>query len=112
MIETHLRREVARVLGLSAARLDVDQPLNTMGIDSLTAIDLKHRIEADLQVSVPLVKVIEGPSVAEMATLLLCALTGASPPLEPERPGTPAPPSGGGALLRSILALGKEDGKG
>jgi acyl transferase domain-containing protein len=107
LVESHLRREVARVLGFSPGRLDVSQPLSTMGIDSLMAVDLKQRIEADLQISVPLIKVIEGPCVTDLATIALGALAGADAvPPELARVGAPAPTGKGDSLLLSILALG------
>src|SRR5262249_10477490 len=70
ILEQQLREQVARVLRLSAAALDVEQPLNNVGIDSLMAIELKNRIEADLGVTVPMVKFLEGPSVRDLAGYL------------------------------------------
>jgi myxalamid-type polyketide synthase MxaB len=70
ILEGQLREQAARVLRLSAAALDVEQPLNNVGIDSLMAIELKNRIEADLGVTVPMVKFLEGPSVRDLALYL------------------------------------------
>jgi acyl transferase domain-containing protein/acyl-CoA synthetase (AMP-forming)/AMP-acid ligase II/acyl carrier protein len=67
VIEGQLLEQAARVLRLAAAALDVEQPLNNVGIDSLMAIELKNRIEADLGVAVPMVKFLEGPSVRDLA---------------------------------------------
>jgi acyl carrier protein len=67
ILERQLREQAARVLRLSAAALDVEQPLNNVGIDSLMAIELKNRIETDLGVTVPMVKFLEGPSVGDLA---------------------------------------------
>jgi acyl transferase domain-containing protein/acyl-CoA synthetase (AMP-forming)/AMP-acid ligase II/acyl carrier protein len=67
ILEGQLREQAARVLRLAAAALDVEQPLNNLGIDSLMAIELKNRIEADLGVTVPMVKFLEGPSVRDLA---------------------------------------------
>jgi acyl carrier protein len=67
ILESQLREQAGRVLKMSAASLDVEDPLNTLGIDSLMAIELKNRIEADLGVTVPMVKFLEGPSVRELA---------------------------------------------
>jgi acyl transferase domain-containing protein/acyl carrier protein len=112
VVEAHLQREVARVLGLSVSKLDVNQPLSSLGIDSLMAVELKNRIESDLQLSVPLIKVIQGPSVAELAALLLGQLAGVDPLAEAPVP-PPAPARGkGDSLLLSILALGEDERKG
>jgi NADPH:quinone reductase-like Zn-dependent oxidoreductase/acyl carrier protein len=112
LVEVHLQREVARVLGLPVSKLDVNQPLSTLGIDSLMAVELKNRIESDLQVAVPLIKVIQGPSVAELAALLLSQLAGVDPLAETSVP-PPAPARGkGDSLLLSILALGEDERNG
>jgi myxalamid-type polyketide synthase MxaE and MxaD len=71
LLESALCEQVARVVGLSASKLDVRQPLNTLGIDSLMGVELKIRVETELGVVVPAVKLLEGPSIAELATLLL-----------------------------------------
>jgi acyl carrier protein len=70
ILEGQLREQTARVLKMPIASLDVEQPLNNLGIDSLMAIELKNRIEADLGASVPMVKFLEGPSVRDLAALL------------------------------------------
>src|SRR5439155_10352393 len=67
---SQLREQAARVLRLPAASLDAQLPLNNLGIDSLMAIELKNRIEADLGVTVPMVKFLEGPSVRDLSGFL------------------------------------------
>jgi acyl carrier protein len=78
---------VARVLGLAASKLDPQQPLSNLGLDSLMAVELKNRIAVDLGVKVPVVKFLQGFSVAEAVTQVLDQLTaeGSSPsaPLAP-----------------------------
>ena len=76
IIEAQLREQAARVLRLAAAALDIEQPLNGVGIDSLMAIELKNRIEVDLGVTVPMVKFLEGPSVRDLAGHVAEALLG------------------------------------
>jgi acyl carrier protein len=63
------------VLGLSPSQLDIQQPLTNLGLDSLMAVELKNRISADLGVNVPMVKFLQGFSVAQAATQLLEQLT-------------------------------------
>lgn len=70
ILEHQLRAQTARVLKLAVESLDVEQPLNNVGIDSLMAIELKNRIEADLGATVPMVKFLEGPSVRDLAGYL------------------------------------------
>jgi malonyl CoA-acyl carrier protein transacylase len=67
LIIAYIQAEVAKVLGLDSSRIDVQQPLNNMGLDSLMAVELRNRIETDLGVHVPMVKFMEGLSVFSLA---------------------------------------------
>ncbi len=75
LLQSHLAELVARVLGLSAAKLDVTQPLSNLGLDSLMAVELKNRIAVDLGVNVPMVTFLAGPSVEQAAAQLVDLLT-------------------------------------
>ncbi|WP_293091572.1 non-ribosomal peptide synthetase/type I polyketide synthase [Moorena sp. SIOASIH] len=68
LLITHLQSEVAQVLGMTAFQIDVQQPLNTMGLDSLMAVELRNRVQSDLGVDVPIVKFIEDISIVGLAT--------------------------------------------
>jgi len=80
LLQSYLSELVAGVLGLSASRLDVQQPLSNLGLDSLMAIELKNRIGADLGVNVPMVTLLSGPSVVQAAAQLLHLLTSETSP--------------------------------
>jgi acyl carrier protein len=74
LLESYLGEHVARILGFSASRLselDRQLPLSTLGIDSLMAVQLKNRLEADLGVAVPIAYFLQGPSVAQLARQVL-----------------------------------------
>jgi acyl transferase domain-containing protein/acyl carrier protein len=71
LLESYLQGEVARVLGLSTSKLNGQQSLNNLGLDSLMLLELKNRIEADLGVSVPMENFLQDPSVAQLATQIL-----------------------------------------
>jgi acyl carrier protein len=75
LLQVYVTEQVARVLGLSPSQLDIQQPLTNLGLDSLMAVELKNRISADLGVNVPMVKFLQGFSVAQAATQLLEQLT-------------------------------------
>jgi amino acid adenylation domain-containing protein len=59
--------ELARIMGLDASKLDRETPLNSLGLDSLMAIELKNNIETRLQIVLPMARFMEGPSVAVLA---------------------------------------------
>ena len=87
LLQSYLSEQVARVLGLAASKLDPQQPLSNLGLDSLMAVELKNRIAVDLGVKVPVVKFLQGFSVAEAVTQVLDQLTA-----EAANPTTPLAP--------------------
>jgi acyl carrier protein len=83
-LQEFLVNQIARVLRCSPAKVDVHQPLTRLGIDSLMAVELKNRIEANLTIKLPVVALLKGPSLATLAAELLkqvgMAATGESAP--------------------------------
>ena len=69
-LEARFIEKLAQVIELDPAKIDPEQPLNTLGLDSLMAIELKNGIETGLNVVLPMAKFMEGPSVSQLA---LCA---------------------------------------
>lgn len=59
--------ELARITGIDPGQLDVDQPLDTMGLDSLMALELKNKIECQLDIELPMARFLEGPTVTSLA---------------------------------------------
>jgi acyl transferase domain-containing protein/acyl carrier protein len=71
LVEGFLVEQIALVLKCSPSKVDAHQPLNRLGIDSLMAVELKNRVEADLETSVPVTALLQGPSLSQLATQLL-----------------------------------------
>jgi acyl carrier protein len=67
LLESLLQSEVARTLRLEPARVDIHVPLNRQGLDSLTAMDVRNRLEAELKVALPVTKFLTGASIFELA---------------------------------------------
>jgi NADP-dependent 3-hydroxy acid dehydrogenase YdfG len=52
LLLTYLREQIARALGMASAdKLDMDLPLSQAGFDSLIAVELRNRIDMDLDIS-------------------------------------------------------------
>lgn len=83
LLEAYLRVEIARVLHLVPERLDADESLNSVGLDSLVAVGIKNQIEVDLGMSVPIIDVLEGMSLRQLATRMLAPTTAGAPPPPP-----------------------------
>ena len=87
LLQSYLSEQVARALGLSPSRLDLQQPLSHLGLDSLMAVELKNRIALDLKVNIPLVKFLQDFSVDQAVTQVLEQLgTEAAKPTAPLAP--------------------------
>jgi amino acid adenylation domain-containing protein len=74
LLEAFLRERAAEALGVSVAAVDPDRPLTALGLDSLSAVELKGGVEAALGVPVPLAGMLEGEDVRALAGRLLRAL--------------------------------------
>lgn len=71
ILEAYCAEQVANVLRVSTDRLDIQQPLTALGLDSLMAIELKNRIERALQIRIPIVTFLQGPSIEQFALQVL-----------------------------------------
>ena len=76
-LEQYLLANSARVLKVKAEQLNVQSSLTSFGLDSLGAVELKHRIETELQVNLPIGTLLEG-SLFAVATDLLQQMTSAA----------------------------------
>ena len=74
-----MRDQVAGKFGMTPSSLDIAVPLNQLGVDSLIAVELRSQIERDLGIAVPVVQLLDGPSVAGLADWLGDRLSGAGP---------------------------------
>jgi acyl carrier protein len=95
VVELYLCEKVANVLRLPLSKIDVEQPLTALGLDSLMAIELKNRIELDLSVRIPIVTFLQGPSIAQFTFQLLDQLAEALPFSPPEPKASPERGVGG-----------------
>ena len=75
ILSSHLQSEIATVLGMGDTTIDLQQPLNTMGLDSLMALELRNRVKSKLGVDIPIVQLVEGISIADLGTEINQQLT-------------------------------------
>jgi acyl carrier protein len=62
-VEGYLGEQVAHIIKLPATAVDIHEPLTNLGLDSLMALELKNRIETDLEAVIPMVQFLEGPAL-------------------------------------------------
>jgi acyl carrier protein len=105
VVEEFLKEQMARVLRSSVDKIDLHVPLTSLGIDSLMAVELKNRVETDLEFALPVTALLQGPTLSQLAGILLDQL---APQISTEA----APPNGHEAeeeLLAKLDELSDEE---
>ncbi len=74
-LELIVRDELARVMSVDPEQLDTEQPLSALGLDSLMSLELKNNLEAKLDFTLPMAKLLEGPSINSLAEVTSKVLT-------------------------------------
>ena len=93
----YLREQVQRIVGLSASQhVDERQPLLSLGLDSLMAVEFRNRLAAALKTPLPATLLFDYPTLAALAGFLL--------PAEAAKAD-----SSGDRLLKSVEALTEEE---
>jgi microcystin synthetase protein McyG len=108
LLVDYLSGEVGKVLGLDAGNApDPHQGFFEMGMDSLTSVELKNRLETALGQSLPTTMALEYPTIEVLAgyieSEILLSHTAAAPSLEPEKAVVEP-----GADLKDLDQLSKE----
>jgi len=71
VLEQYVAERLARVLRLPSAKVDTSEPVNRLGLDSLVAVELRNRIARDLGVDVPVLQLLSGVNISELAGYLV-----------------------------------------
>ncbi|MBN3888593.1 MAG: hypothetical protein HWQ43_05275 [Nostoc sp. JL31] len=67
LLSTYIQAQIVQALECEAVQVDVQKPLNSMGIDSLMAVSLRNHIVTNLKIELPIEQFIASPSIAELA---------------------------------------------
>jgi acyl transferase domain-containing protein/aryl carrier-like protein len=74
LVASHVQKVVALVLQLDAAQFSGQESLTSLGLDSMMAIEVKHRIEASLKVDVSVLELLQEITIVQLTTRILSAL--------------------------------------
>ncbi|NLY00840.1 MAG: SDR family NAD(P)-dependent oxidoreductase [Rhodopirellula sp.] len=88
--------ELARIMQVDPSGVDVHQPLSMLGLDSLMVIELKNNLEQRLDLTLPMARFLEGPSVTGLAEAAADAFAGgesAAPQRDETARAVVSPPS-------------------
>jgi len=67
LVRSYIQQELARIMGVAPETLETDRQLSTFGLDSLLALELKNNLESRLDFTLPMAKLMEGPTIASLA---------------------------------------------
>ncbi|HZT81020.1 MAG TPA: methyltransferase, partial [Gemmataceae bacterium] len=104
MLTRYFRTQLGQVLGMAADDVDVDAPVNGLGLDSLMAIQLRNRVEEELSLTVPLVAFLQGLSVAQLVEKAAEQLAEAE-----EAPAADAEPPSVETLLARVEGMSEDE---
>jgi acyl carrier protein len=71
VIESYITKKVADLMKVPCFRVDVQSPLNTLGIDSLMAVELKTAIEEDMGIGFPIEALFLGAGISDLTAHVL-----------------------------------------
>ena len=73
----HIRERVAQILDSKVNNVPVDQPLDTLGLDSLMAFELREEIKQSLGVEISLEVFLQDATLIDLSNLLIDKLSSA-----------------------------------
>jgi NAD(P)-dependent dehydrogenase (short-subunit alcohol dehydrogenase family)/acyl carrier protein len=70
LVIAYLHGMAQRILGLSAGEIPVDQPLESLGLDSVMSIEFSRALSSEFGVDLPVARFLEGISIAELQSVV------------------------------------------
>jgi len=80
LVASHLQELVARVLQLDSTQFSDQESLTGLGLDSMMAIEVKHRIEGSLKVDISVLELLQEITIVQLTTRVLSSLQFADSP--------------------------------
>lgn len=74
LLQSFLTGRLSQVLRIPASELDVNQPLNNLGIDSLMAVEVRNYVQANLGIMIPVSQLLQDPTVVQLCRSLLAEI--------------------------------------
>jgi acyl transferase domain-containing protein/surfactin synthase thioesterase subunit len=78
-IANYLKELIAKVAGFAIDKIDLEQPVNRLGLDSLLSIELQNQIESKFNVKISIKSIMQGATLSQIANQLFEDLKSKSP---------------------------------
>ena len=76
LLSRYIQDEVSKIMCLGDSHIDIQQPLDEVGIDSLMAVELRLCIKFGLGMELPMENVLDGSSISDLVRVLSEQFTG------------------------------------
>jgi acyl transferase domain-containing protein/surfactin synthase thioesterase subunit len=67
ILTQYFQEVVSAVLDMPASEISINESLRDMGLDSMTGLQFKTRVEHELDIDIPIEDIIQGPSIFELS---------------------------------------------
>lgn len=96
-----LREQIAAVLKVTPASVELDRPLSDIGLDSLTSFELKNRVEAQLGIALAIGSFLQKPTAQDITKAILDKIDSSAA-------DSSATASAGGDSSGPVMSIGQE----
>ncbi|WP_306119800.1 MULTISPECIES: SDR family NAD(P)-dependent oxidoreductase [unclassified Roseitalea] len=117
LLSEFIQGEIARVLKVEAASVPLDRALAEVGLDSLSSFELKNRVEAELDIAIPVGKFLQAPTVGGLSDVIVRAIEADTARTEqaglsasPQSKGDGAAPDAFPVMPRQLAAIAVDKG--
>jgi acyl carrier protein len=119
LLVVYLQQMIAGMLGrVTYQDIGLDQTIDTLGLDSLRALELKNQVELDFGLIIPMNSFLEGPTLGQLADTLANLLLSGLPSAEEsgfgrraslDRDEQPISPAEAESLLANLDQLSEDE---
>lgn len=68
---SYLQEQLSRALNLPVSHIDYQTSVISLGVDSVTALELKNNLDSSLSVNIPIMDILQGATVAQISELII-----------------------------------------